>query len=66
MSDLFDHRAVPLHRQIAAAEREVRQRERVYPRLVERGRMRPETARDEIEAMKAIAATLKTIQTGKD
>ena len=37
MSDLFDHRAVPLHRQIAAASGEVRQRERVYPRLVERG-----------------------------
>jgi hypothetical protein len=59
MSDLFDSRAVPLHVQIAAAEREVRQRERVYPRLIYAGKMSAAKAADEIAAMKAIVETLR-------
>lgn len=38
------------------AEREVKQRQRVYARLVEAGRMRSETAAREIAVMTAIAA----------
>lgn len=64
MSDLFDSREVPLHVQIAAAEREVKQRERVYPRLIDAGRMSSAKAADEIEAMRAIVGTLKGIRDG--
>ena len=38
------------------AEREVRQRRRVYPRLIEAGRMTAQKAAREIELMEAIAA----------
>jgi hypothetical protein len=59
VSDLFDRRSVPLHVQIAAAEREVKQRERVYPRWVSDGRMTQAKADHEIAAMKAIVETLR-------
>lgn len=39
----------------AAAEREVRQRQRVYPRLVREGRMTQEFADRQIAVMRAIA-----------
>lgn len=64
MVDLFDDRAVALHVQIAAAEREVKQRERVYPRWVEAGRMTQAKADAEIAAMKAIVETLKGLAHG--
>jgi hypothetical protein len=59
MSDLFDRRAVPLHEQIAAAEREVKYREHVYPRWVMAGRMRQDMADRQIATMKAIVETLR-------
>ena len=37
------------------AEREIGQRERVYPRLVAQGRLTPERARIEIDLMREIA-----------
>lgn len=53
---------VPIDDQVAAAEREVRQRERVYPRWVEAGKMTQTKADHEIRAMKAIVETLKGLQ----
>lgn len=41
---------------IDAAEREVRQRERVYPRLVAAGKMSQRFADDQIAVMREIAA----------
>lgn len=43
----------------ACAEREVRQRQRVYARQVEIGRMRQDKADSEIAMMTAIAAQLR-------
>ena len=43
---------------IACAEREVRQRRRVYPRLIERGTMAREEAERELRLMKAILTKL--------
>lgn len=53
---------VPIDDQVAAAEREVRQREHVYPRWVEAGKMTQTKADHEIRAMKAIVETLKGLQ----
>lgn len=44
----------------ACAEREVKQRNRVYPRLVENGRMTKEAAEREIAMMKEIAEDYET------
>lgn len=49
----------------ACAEREVRQRERVYARQVELGRMREDKAAIEIAMMQAIAAQLRE-KAGRD
>lgn len=50
-----------LAQQAAAAEREVRMRQRVYPRWVESGRMRPAEAEAGIAVMEAAAATLRRL-----
>lgn len=49
---------VPLAVQIVCVEREIRQRHRVYPRLVERGTMKAVQADAEIAAMNAVLQTL--------
>lgn len=49
----------------ACAEREVRQRQRVYARQVELGRMRQDKADGEIAMMQAIAAHLRA-QAGRE
>ena len=49
----------------ACAEREVRQRQRVYARQVELGRMREDKAAVEIAMMQAIAAELRE-KAGRD
>jgi len=56
MADLFPPTLAEL---IAAAEREVRFREFVYPRQVATGKMTPEKAEKEISLMKAIVEELK-------
>ncbi len=61
VSDLFDARAVTLRAQLDAAKREVRLRDRVYPRLVETGKMTRTKARDEADAMRAIVSTLEAL-----
>lgn len=53
---------IPLDSQIRCVEREIRQRLRVYPRLVERGTMKRHEADYEIEAMQSVLATLKRLQ----
>ena len=60
MSDLFGG-ALPisLAAQIAEIEREIKQRERVYPRWVEAGKMPKATADRQTEVMRAVLVTLK-------
>jgi len=47
--------------QLACALREVKMRERVYPRWVAAGKMTQANADAQLEAMKAIAETLKPL-----
>lgn len=49
MPDLFDKAEVPLHEQIACAQREVKLRRRVYVRFVASGKMTQPAAEREIE-----------------
>ena len=56
--------SVSLARQVECARREVRQRERVYPRLVQDGRMSQAKADEEIEAMRAIVRALEDMNDG--
>jgi hypothetical protein len=49
---------ITLQQQIESVRREIGMRERVYPAWVGKGKMKPETATHEIEAMKAVLATL--------
>lgn len=53
---------VPLETQIVCVEREIRQRHRVYPRLVERGTMKQHQADAEIAAMNAVLQTLLALR----
>lgn len=62
MPDLFDGGEIPLHQQIACAEREVKFRQRVYARRVGEGKMAQAQADRETAAMKAIVDTLRTLQ----
>lgn len=60
MADLFGGALpVPLAAQIAEVEREIGQRERVYPRLVAAGKMTPAAAERQIAVMRAVLQTLK-------
>jgi hypothetical protein len=54
--------AVPLARQIACVEREVRRRMRVYPARCHTGRMRPREAVEELAAMSGVLATLRGLE----
>jgi len=51
---------ITLDKQIACVRREIRMREIVYPRWVAQKKMRQESAEHEIEAMKAVLATLES------
>lgn len=62
--DLFKSLAVPLSSQIACVEREIAMRERVYPRWVVERRMTQAKADAEIEAMRAVLATVKIVAQG--
>jgi hypothetical protein len=52
---------VPLARQIACVERELRMRRSEYPRLVEEGRMSAEKATRETWEMQAVLDTLRRL-----
>jgi hypothetical protein len=47
--------------QLAAVEREIRLRQRVYPRWVETSRMTQVKADQELAAMRAVAETLRAL-----
>lgn len=53
--------AIPLDEQLAAVEREIRLRERVYPRWIESGKMTQARADREIAAMQGVAMTLRSL-----
>jgi hypothetical protein len=55
--------SVSLDEQIASVEREVRLRERVYPRWVSLGKLNRSAAEHELDCMVAV---LKTLQDKKD
>ena len=50
-----------LAEQIASVEREIRMRERAYPRWIEQRRMIAKTAEHEIACMRAVLASLQQI-----
>lgn len=58
MPDLYDGDPVTIDEQIAAADRELRYRDRVYLRLIERGTMTQDDAALNVRQMKAIRQTL--------
>lgn len=47
---------------IEEANRELKMRERLYPRWIAEGRLREETAHRQMEAMKSILSTLQNLQ----
>jgi hypothetical protein len=67
MTDLFpgDAPAVSLDRQIECAKRELKMRERVYPRRILQGAMTEALARVETESMRAIVATLEELKASR-
>jgi hypothetical protein len=54
---------VTLGEQIAAVQREIGMRERVYPGLVAKGKMKLDESERQIAAMKAVLETLRMIET---
>lgn len=52
----------PIDVQIQCVEREIGMRERVYPRWIEAKRMTQKKADQEIEAMRAVLATLQQVK----
>jgi hypothetical protein len=53
---------VSIEEQVTCAERELRMRERVYPRQVASGKMTDQLAERELRAMTAIVATLRRLR----
>lgn len=56
---------ISIGQQIAAAGRELALREKVYPRWIEAGTMTSDKARHEIACMKAIVATLQSLNSNR-
>ncbi len=52
---------ISLPEQITAIRREIGYRERVYPRWIEQGKMKPQDAEYQIAAMKAALETLRKL-----
>jgi len=53
--------SVTIEQQLACVRREIAMRERVYPRWVEQGKMKPESAKRELDSMRAVLETLQGI-----
>ena len=66
MTALFNDLPVPLAVQIAAVEREIDMRSRVYPRWVSERRLTQTKADYEMAAMRAVLTTLKDVQRDRD
>lgn len=62
MSDAPERPRVPLDELIAAAERELAYRKRVYKRWVDAGKMKLEKAQHELRCMHDIAVTLRELK----
>lgn len=64
MTGLFtdDQAPIPLAAQIECVEREIKLRERVYPRWIVGARITQDKADREIATMRAVLATLKGIK----
>lgn len=60
--DLFGGLPATLDEQIAELERELRQRERVYPRLIANGTLRRDRAERQTAAMEAAVRTLRGLR----
>lgn len=54
--------SVPIEHQVACVKREISMRERVYGRWVSEKRMTQRKADEELAAMRAVLATLETIE----
>lgn len=54
---------VPLSDQADEVEREIRQRERLYPGWIAAGRLRQDTAEAKLRTLRAAAATLRFMET---
>lgn len=54
--------AYPIYQQILCVEREIKMRERVYPRFVGQGKMTQAQAEREIDIMRAVLETLMGLQ----
>ncbi len=57
---------VPLSQQIACVKREIAMREKVYPALVYKGKMRQVEADWQLTTMQAVLKTLETLQKNGD
>jgi hypothetical protein len=53
---------VPIADQVAEVKREIGQRERVFPRWVAEGRLKPHLADRRLEAMRDVLGTLERVQ----
>ena len=55
---------IPIEDQVKAIEREIGYRARVYPRLVQSGRMTANDARKQTLTMEAVLETLQEVEKG--
>jgi hypothetical protein len=62
--DLLGETLVPLPAQLACAERELRKRLDVYPRLVASGKMSQDKSNSELRGMRAIIESLQRLIRG--
>ena len=62
MPDLFPESQTDLRAQIKEVEREMKQRAKVYPRLIESGRLSPAVAERQTDAMRAVLETLQGLE----
>lgn len=54
--------STPIADQIAEIGREIRQRERLYPKWIEAGRLKPETAATKITALRDVETLLRFVE----
>ena len=62
MADLLAAHPPDIEEQIRCVHRELRMRRQVYPEWVGRGRMKQQTADNEIKVMEAVMATLERVK----
>lgn len=65
MADLLGDAPIPLQAQIQEVHRELAMRRAVYPRRVEAGKMKQQTADQQIAAMEAVLKTLTDLKIEK-